>query len=41
MTSGEPLMPEPSTFDVEMIVEKIKIYTSPGIYHIIAEVFKL
>ena len=41
MTSGEPLIPESSAFDVEVIVEKIKIYKSPGIYHIVAEVFKL
>ena len=34
-------MPESSAFDVEMIVEKIKIYKSPGIYNIVAEVFKI
>jgi len=41
MTSVEPLIPESSAFDVEMIVENIKIYKSSCIYHIGAEVFKL
>jgi hypothetical protein len=31
MTSAEPIMPEPNAFDVEMDVEKTKIYKSPGI----------
>ena len=32
MTSAERLMPEPNSFNVEIDVEDIKIYKSPGIY---------
>jgi len=27
--TAEPLVPEPSTFDVEMAIEKLKRHTSP------------
>jgi hypothetical protein len=29
--TAEPLVPEPSAFDVEMAIEKLKRYKSPGI----------
>jgi len=29
---AEPLMPDPSAFEVEMAIEKLKGYKSPGIY---------
>jgi hypothetical protein len=31
MHKAEPLMPEPSAFEDEMAIEKLKSYKSPGI----------
>jgi len=31
MHTAEPLVPEPSNFDVEMAIEKVKKHKSPGI----------
>jgi hypothetical protein len=31
---AEPLVPEPSTFEVEMAIEKVKRHKSPGINQI-------
>jgi len=36
----EPLLPEPSVFHVEMAIEKIKYYKSPGINQVPAELIK-
>jgi hypothetical protein len=36
----EPLLPEPSVFEVEMAIEKLKRYKSPGIDQIPAEFIK-
>ena len=33
-------MPEPSAFEVEMAIEKLKGHKSPGIYQIPAEMIK-
>jgi hypothetical protein len=30
--TAEPLVPEPSAFEVEMAIEKLKRHKSPGIY---------
>jgi hypothetical protein len=38
--TAEPLVPEPSAFEVEMAIEKLKRYKSPGTYHIPAELIK-
>jgi hypothetical protein len=38
-TAG-PLGPEPSAFEVEMAIEKLKRYKSPGTDHIPAELIK-
>jgi hypothetical protein len=38
--TAEPLVPEPSTFEVDMAIEKLKRYKSPGIDQIPAELFK-
>jgi hypothetical protein len=38
--AGEPLVPEPSAFEVEMAIEKLKRHKSPGIYQIPAELIK-
>ena len=35
--TAEPLVPEPSAFEVEMVIEKLKGYKSPGIDQIAAE----
>jgi hypothetical protein len=35
--TAEPLMPEPSAFQIEMAIEKLKRHKSPGIVHIPAE----
>jgi len=37
----EPLMPKPSTFEVEISIEKLKIHISPGIDQIRAELIKV
>jgi hypothetical protein len=37
---AEPLVPEPSAFDVEMAVEKLKRHKSPGTNEIPAELIK-
>jgi hypothetical protein len=37
---AEPLVPEPSAFEVEMAIEKLKRHTSPGIDQIPAELIK-
>jgi len=36
----EPLVPEPSTFEVELAIEKLKSHKSPGIDQIPAELIK-
>ena len=36
----EPLVPEPSTFEVELAVEKLKSHKSPGIDQIPVELIK-
>jgi hypothetical protein len=33
----EPLVPEPYVFEVEITIEKLKMFTLPGIYQILAE----
>jgi hypothetical protein len=38
--TAEPLVPEPSVFEVEMAVEKLKRYKSPGTGEIPAELMK-
>ena len=32
--TAEPLVPEPSAFEVELAIEKLKSHKSPGIDHI-------
>ena len=36
----EPLVPEPSAFEIEMAIEKLKRHKSPGIIQILAELIK-
>ena len=36
----EPLVPEPSAFEVELAIGKLKNHKSPGIYQIPAELIK-
>jgi len=38
--TAEPLAPEPSAFEVEMAMEKLKRHKSPGIYQIPTELIK-
>jgi hypothetical protein len=38
--TAEPLVPEPSAFEVEMAIEKLKRHKSPGIDQIPAELIK-
>jgi hypothetical protein len=38
--TAEPLVPEPSAFEVEMAIEKLKRFKSPGINQIPAELIK-
>jgi hypothetical protein len=38
--TAEPLVPEPNAFEVEMVIEKLKRYKSPGIDQIPAELIK-
>ena len=38
--TAEPLVPEPSVFEVELAIEKLKSHKSPGIDHIPAELIK-
>jgi len=38
--TAEPLVPEPTVFEVELAIEKLKIQTAPGIEQIQAEFFK-
>jgi hypothetical protein len=38
--TAEPLVPEPSAFEVEMAIEKLKRYKSPGIDQIPAQLIK-
>ena len=38
--TAEPLLPEPSGFEVEMAIEKLKRHRSPGIDQILAELIK-
>ena len=38
--TAEPLVPEPSAFEVEMAIEKLKSYKSPGIDQIPAELIQ-
>ena len=37
----EPLVPEPSTFEVELAIEKLKSHKSPGINKIPAKLLKV
>ena len=38
---AEPLVPEPSAFEVELATEKIKSHKSPGVDQILAEMINL
>jgi len=38
--TAEPLVPEPSAFDMELAIEKLKRHKSSGIGHIAAELIK-
>jgi hypothetical protein len=38
--TAEPIAPQPSTFEVEMAIEKLKRHKSPGIEQIQAELMK-
>jgi hypothetical protein len=38
--TAEPLVPEPSVFEFEMAIEKLRRHKSPGIYQIPAELIK-
>ena len=38
--TAEPLVPEPSVFEVELAIKKLKSYKSPGIDQIPAELIK-
>ena len=38
--TADPLVPEPSAFEVELAIEKLKNYKSPGIDEIPAELIK-
>ena len=38
--TAEPLVPEPSAFEVELAIEKLKSHRSPDIDHIPAELIK-
>jgi hypothetical protein len=38
MHTAEPLVPEPSAFEVELAIEKLKVHKSPGIDQIPAEI---
>ena len=38
--TSEPLVLEPSAFEVELVIEKIKSHKSPGVDHIPAELIK-
>ena len=38
--TAEPLLPEPSAFEVELAIEKLKNHKSPGIDQIPAELIK-
>jgi len=39
--TAEPLVPEPSAFDFELAIEKLKNHKSPGIVQIPAELIKV
>ena len=38
--TAEPLVPEPSAFEVDLAIEKIKSHKSPGVDQIPAELIK-
>jgi len=38
--TAEPLLPEPNAFEVEMVIEKLKSYKTPGTDQIPAELIK-
>ena len=38
--TAQPLVPEPSAFEVELVIGKLKSHKSPGIDEIPAELFK-
>ena len=40
MNTAEPLVPEPSTLEVDLVIEKLKSHKSPGIDQIPAELIK-
>ena len=39
--TAEPLVPEPSAFEVELAIEKLKSHKSPGFDQIAAEIIKV
>jgi len=39
--TAEPLVPESSSFEVEIAIEKLKSYKSPGIDEILAELIQI
>ena len=39
--TAEPLLPKPSAFDVELVIEELKSHKSPGIDQIPAEFIKV
>jgi len=40
MHTDEPLVHEPSTFETEIAIEKLKKYTSPAMHHGLAEMIQ-
>jgi hypothetical protein len=38
--TAEPLVPEPSAFEVELAIEKVRSHKSTGVVHIPAELIK-
>jgi hypothetical protein len=38
--TAKPLVPDPSAFNVELAIEKLKSHKSPGMYQIPAELFR-
>jgi hypothetical protein len=40
MHTAEPLVPEPSSFKVEVAIEKLKVFKSPGTDQILAELIQ-
>jgi hypothetical protein len=38
--TAEPIVPQPSAFEIEMVIEKLKTYKSPGTNQLPAELMK-